>query len=469
MRRFLLLFILVALVAVAVGWFATDPGTVVLELRGWRIETSAGALALAVAVLVVACIVVWASFAWLAAAPARMRRWRTERRRRRGLKALAAGMVSVAAGDARGARRAARRAQLAESETPLTLLLNAQAAQLEGDDKAAEKFFHAMLARPETEFLALRGLLIQARNARQDDRALELAERAAKLRPDAGWTHQAVFDLAVREQQWRKAETALGQAVRHGAVGRDVGAQHRAALFLAEAAEAERKGFAVEALSLARRAQRADPDLVPAALARARFEVDQGSPRRARRILERAFARTPHPEIARAYLALAPASSENDNRERLRLAGRLLKAAPDAPEAFIAAAEEALAAKLWGRARKHVDDADARLDDQGRLVPARHFRLRAEIEEAECADAQAAALWLRRAAQAAPDPRWVCGACGETAPAWTPLCGRCHGFNTLAWRTPAPLAALGPRPEPGPGAGETVALPPASRRPAGDD
>jgi len=440
MRRFFLLLILVALIVIAVGWFASEPGSVAVQLRGWQVETSAGVLVLGVAFIAFACVVLWAVVAWLVAAPARLRRWRADRRRARGLRALAAGMVAVAAGDTKGARRAARRAQLAAGETPLTLLLGAQSAQLDGDAKAAEKFFTAMLARPETEFLALRGLLIQARNQGDGMRALELAERATALKRNAGWAQAAVFDLAVDQGQWKKAEGALAQAIRLGAVDKGLGVHHRAALLLAEARDAERTGFVVEALALSRRAERADGTLVAAALMRARLDAAQGSLRRARRTLLRAFARVPHPEIAQAYLGLADPGDQN--RERLRLAQKLLGAAPQAAEAHITAAEVALAVSLWGKARQHVDDADGCLAAEGYLVPARHFRLRAEIEEREHNDPAAAAQWLRRAAQAAPDPRWICGACGETAPAWAPVCGACGGFDTLAWRAPAPLAAL---------------------------
>ena len=47
------------------------------------------------------------------------------------------------------------------------MLLSAQAAQLTGDDAAARRYFSGMLEQPETAFLALRGLLLQAqRDAR---------------------------------------------------------------------------------------------------------------------------------------------------------------------------------------------------------------------------------------------------------------------------------------------------------------
>ena len=65
-------------------------------------------------------------------------RRRRERRRRAGYRALTQGMVAVAAGDPQEARRFARSADALLADPPLTLLLSAQAAQLDGDETAAK-------------------------------------------------------------------------------------------------------------------------------------------------------------------------------------------------------------------------------------------------------------------------------------------------------------------------------------------
>jgi HemY protein len=446
MIRVFVLIILMALTVGAVGWFAADPGAVVLDFRGWRLETTVGVLVLGVALVVAIAIVLWAGLHWVIAAPRRWRAWRAARRQSRGLKALAAGMVAVAAGDTKGARRAARRAALAEGETPLTLLLAAQAAQLEGDTEAARKFFTAMLAQPETEFLGIRGLLVQAGRDGDDTRALALAERAVKLRPDAGWAHAAMFELSVKTGAWKAAETALTRSVKRGGLTREQGNHHRAVLLLMQARDCERQGLISEALGLAKRAARAVPDLAPAALMRARLETGQGHAKRARRLLERAFADAPHPDIARAFLAFAEGAEEALVQDRLRLAARLLKRAPAAAEAHVTAAGAALEAQLWGKARQHLDDAEACLgtdEAPGSLAPARYFRLRARIEEAESGDARTAGQWLLRASNAPADPRWVCRACGEVSAEWHGVCGRCGGFDTMDWRSPAPVGVIG--------------------------
>src|SRR5208337_2920792 len=131
-----------------------------------------------------------------------------------GYRALTQGMVAVAAGEPREAQRFARRADLLLADPPLTLLLSAQAAQLDGDDAAAKKFFSAMLDRAETEFLGLRGLINQALRSGDRGTALYLAERAMVLRPNTGWVVESLFDLEVRQVRWEAAWKTLTQVAK---------------------------------------------------------------------------------------------------------------------------------------------------------------------------------------------------------------------------------------------------------------
>jgi len=81
-------------------------------------------------------------------------------------------------GDAEEAQKFARKADVLLAEPPLTLLLSAQAAQLNGDDQAAQRYFMAMIERKETEFLGLRGLIMHALRGGDEATALTLIERA---------------------------------------------------------------------------------------------------------------------------------------------------------------------------------------------------------------------------------------------------------------------------------------------------
>lgn len=451
--RLVLVLILAALVALGAGWLAAHPGTVRIVALGWELETGLAVAALALG-LVLALTALGAGLVFgLAGLPGRFRRWRESRTRSRAARALGRAMVALAAGESAAARRFSARAEAFPSLAPVARMLGVQAAQLEGDEAAAESGFRAMLDDPETEFLGLRGLLIQAGRRGDMARALAYAERAAALQPRAAWVQETLFELAVKAGLWKEAETALKRARRRKALAPPRAARHRAVLLYQQSVDAEARGFAVEALTLARRAVRAAPDLVPVALRLARLERLAGSSSRARKVLERAFVRMPHPDLARALLETAeseggtdptPAEEEALALARLRLAEVLVKRAPDHPEGHMAVAETASAARLWGEARRHLRQAEALHASLKLPLPARFWRLRASVLEAESGDPRAGDEARAQAGQAAADPRWLCESCGGESPGWSPFCPHCQAFDSLAWRRPDDLVRLVP-------------------------
>ena len=199
----------IGLVVAAAVWLAQLPGDVQLRLGNLVIEAPTGALL--VALLFFGLLAAFAYRFWLALrrTPQAMRFGRAGRRRERGYRALSLGMVAVAAGAADEAKRRAREADRLLDGAPLTLLLAAQAAQLDGDDSAARRFFQAMVDEPETSLLGLRGLMAQASRAGDRDEALAITARAQKERPGTPWVLEALFDLRTANGDWDGASAAL--------------------------------------------------------------------------------------------------------------------------------------------------------------------------------------------------------------------------------------------------------------------
>ena len=425
MARALWYFIKVAaLVAIAV-WIANRPGDVSIDWLGWRIETTVGILALAVFLLLVATALTYRLWRSLLRAPRAVTEAGRNRRRTAGYKALTRGMAAVAAGDQDEAGRQARKAGGLLGEPPLTLLLSAQAAQLGGDERAARGYFEAMLQRPETEFLGLRGLIMQAMRARDDARALALARRARDLRPNSAWVHDALFQLLSRAGDWRGAQALLESRPGGRGAARREGDRRRAAILVERSRAADADGRSDEALQQARKAQELDPDLVPAASWHAHLLARDGKAKRALKAVEAAWRNAPHPDLAAAY----GEALEGDALARVKAFERLHALRPDHVDSHIALAEAALAAKLWGEARNHLESAAA----EG--TPPRLCRLMARLEEAEKGDAVAARAWLDRATGL--DDTWHCGECGALTDRWCAVCGHCGAFGSLDWGPPA--------------------------------
>lgn len=431
-----LILFLVAAVALAWGviWVSDNPGQVSLNWGGWQVETSAGVLAGGVALLIVLVALGYRFWLFLTRAPGQITSAYRERRSRKGYLALTKGMVAVAAGDSEESRRQVQKADGLLGEPPLTLLLKAQSAQLNGDELAAERFFTAMLPDSEMEFLGLRGLLNQAAKRGDDAKALELARRAQALKPKSEWLAQTLFDLEARAGTW----LAAGEALKH--VGKLTSAtkgqyRHREAVVaLGESLDAEKNGDPVKALKLAERAVSLDTSLTAAALRLGELYLSRGNSSKAQGVVEKAWALMPHPDLAALYFQACKA---DDGLKKVTAAQKLLLLKPGAAEGHIALAEAALEAQLWGQARTHLGAA-IEAGCQTRKV----YTLLAGLEDQDRGDQDQARHWLARAATAPDDPAWVCGDCGHVDVNWSSHCPKCGAFDKMTWTTPQGISGV---------------------------
>jgi HemY protein len=458
MRALPALAVIAVLIAGAV-FVADRPGSVEVVWQGWRIDTSVAVLVLGIALIGALAAALFHVLRKIVGGPGAFMRARRERRRRDGYRALTQGMVAVAAGDAEEAHKFARKADVLLAEPPLTLLLSAQAAQLKGDEQAAKKYFTAMLDRAETEFLGLRGLLMQALRGGDERTALKLAERAKALRPRTPWVLSSLFELQARAGQWDAAEATLAEAAKRKALPPGDGRHHRAVLLHEKSRAAEAQGDQREALQHAAKAHALDPAFTPATLRYASLLSVSGRKRPALKALENGWRAAPHPAIAEAYGALL---AEEAPLARVKHFERLAAQNPGHPESHIAQAEAARAARLWGEARRHLEAAGASSAADAPPPTPRLCRMMAELEEAQHQDQAAARAWLARAAAtSALDPTYVCAACGAESPGWAPLCPACRAFASLRWRVPgtAIAAATGEVPRLAAGTGLMPPLP----------
>lgn len=262
-------------------------------------------------------------------------------RREKGLEALTRGFEAVAIGDGGAAMKQARIAQRNLEDAGVTRLLTAQAAQLAGDEAAARQSFTAMLAAPESEFLGLRGLFIQAERKGDQAAQRELADKAFRLKPGAPWAFATVFDAALERGAWREARDILAAGARSGALARDRAERAEAALLVADAHATAAAGDAKSALEEARRALRIAEGFTPAATLAARLLSSEGKRGKALKVLDRAYEIAPHIAIVDAYSSLY---SGDEAPRRAGALDALASRAPDAAPSVIARAAARLSA-----------------------------------------------------------------------------------------------------------------------------
>ncbi len=428
MIRFLIYVVEVAVVVAIAVWLADRPGVVSLDWEGWRIETSVGILALSVFLLAFASAALFATWRWFRRRP---REWSMRRRLSRqeaGLRALSDGLVAIASGDADNARKHTRRAESLLDHAPVTVLLEAQTAQIAGDEAAARATFERMTQNADTEFLGLRGLITDALREGDDERALTYARRAYALKPRTPWLVEAMVSLLSRAGEWREAQRLIEQSQKSKRTTTEQARHQQAALLTERARAAQSTGQTADAHAQARKANEMNPALVPAASLLARLVAEDGRAWRVRKFIEKSWLAAPHPDLRDAYLDLL--GPDAPPLDRYKTVETLVRSTSEHPESRLALARAALDANLWGEARRQLDELLA-------IAPtADVFRLRARLADDDTEDATLPAEWLELAANADSDRAWVCGDCGTVADDWSAVCGHCGAFATLGWAQP---------------------------------
>jgi len=238
--------------------------------------------------------------------------------------------------------------------------------------------------------------------------------------------------LQARAGDWQAARETLAAAVRRRALPAELARHHRGVVLYELSRAAEQQGELRRAAGLAARAQAQTPDLAEIAAHHARLLFALGRRRAAIKAIERAWRSAPHPDLARLYLDHAGDAGPLGRAASLQ---RLAARNPEAAESHLAIAEAALAAQLWGEARRHLTSAEAAAPPTG---PSRRLcLLMARLEESDDGNAAAGRVWLDRAVAAPPDPCYVCSQCVAESAAWHSLCPECGGFDTLRWVSPA--------------------------------
>jgi HemY protein len=427
MYRIILFLLLIALAAAGAAWVAEQTGDVALSWNGWRVHTTLPVFALALGVAIVAAMLAWSLLRALWRVPERLRRSRRERHRARGRHAITHGLLAIGHGDSTAARMHADVARRHAADDPLALLLHAQSAQLAGDRGAARQAFRAMAEREDTRLLGLRGLFIEAQRADDPVAAVGLAEEALKLSPASTWASHAVLGFRCARGDWSGALAILDNNLASGLIDKPAYRRQRGVLLTARALELETvdrdvsRETVMEAVKLA-------PTLVPAAVLAAKYQSEAHQTRRAMRIVEAAWLKHPHPDLADAYAHVKLGDSA---RQRLVRVETLAAKAPGHLESALAVARAAIDAAEFARAREALAPFIA-------APTQRVAMLMAEIERTEHGDSGKARAWTLRAVRALHDPVWT--ADGYVSDRWRPVSPVSGRLDAFQWQTP--LAAL---------------------------
>ncbi len=391
-------------------------------------------------------------------------------RERKGYQALTDGMMALASGEGRLALSRAQKAEKYLSQPELTTLLVAQAAEATGDGRRATEAYKRLLAGEKTRFVGVRGLLNQKLAEGDTDTALKLAEKAFAMKPKHAETQDILLRLQSEHADWKGARNTLGAKLKTGSLPRDVYRRRDAVLALQEARAIMDEDSSIEAREAAIEANRLSPDLIPAAAMAARGLIAKGDTRGATRVLKKAWAAHPHPDLAGAFAEIEPDESALARLKRFKT---LTSIKPEDEQTRLLQAELMVAAEDFPGARRALGDIVITHPTQ------RSLAIMAAIARGEGEDDQVVRGWLTRAMTAPRGPQWCCDKCHAVHAAWHPICDNCGGFDTLSWREATEMTGpsatgtellpliVGPKPAP-PAAAEVIDPDAMQERPVTD-
>ncbi|NUH66976.1 tetratricopeptide repeat protein [Sulfitobacter sp. S0837] len=437
--KIVLFVVLVAALAWGAGFLLESEGGIQLTVAGTEYTLGPLQSVIAVALLMLAVWVLLKIVALLSATwhflngdETALSRYFDRNRERKGYQALSDGLMALASGEGQVAMAKAAKADRYLKRPALTNLLTAQAAELAGDRRKAERTYRKLVEDEKTRFVGVRGIMKQKLAEGDTETALKLAEKAFALKPNHEETSDTLLKLQADKHDWSGARQTLQAKYKNGQLPRDVHKRRDAVLALSEARDVIAEGNSIEAREAAIEANRLSPDLVPAAVMAARGYIAQDKPRYASKILQKAWSVHPHPDLAAAFAEIQPDETPQQRIKRFRA---LTKSQPDHPETKMLLAELHIANEDFPEARRAL----------GNLVEtdpsARSVTLMAAIERGEGASDTVVKGWLTRALNVSRGPQWICENCHHIHAEWKPICENCKSFDTLEWKTP-PLSEV---------------------------
>lgn len=424
MLRLLIAFAAIAALSVASAWLAGNPGDVALHWREWRVDTSAAFLLLLCALSAVAFYLLILIIRLMVRGPKLLRQHKRQRNYALGLRAVTESLVALASSDVTGARKLTQRAQKYLGNAPITLLLSAQLAKLEGKDAETRTLLESMLEHSETRFLAARGLSEYHDRKQEAAQATPYAEQAFALHPKDPKALSTLISAYARQGRWQEAQAALAKA--RFTISRTERLRMEGMVCLLKAQMLSDSGEEESALAFARRAHKLLPEHAPAAALYVRLTDDVHGPETALGALKKAWKRAPHRQLADVWMALADILPQG---MALKAAQKASAHAPNDYESQLLLARAAVQAQSWDIARRALKTALAIQET------AEACTLMAELETKAYRDHEASARWKLKASQALPQAEWVCGACAHTAAQWHAHCPRCNAFDRMEWKT----------------------------------
>lgn len=344
MRLGLLLLIGLALGAVGAHWLLGDQGYVLVDIRGWTMETSVPGLVLAL----VALYLLLRLASWVVRAPRRAGRAIGDMRVRRSQRQLDKAFGAIAEGEwGRGERLLGRAAR-----GPASLAGYLSAARAAQEQDAPERRDEWLRLAYEADPGAGSAVLLTQAELQLDGGALEEALATLRQLDTVTDGHPRGLALQARVleklEDWPALEALLPRLRNRKVMDADRVARLETRVAQAQLAATEDNAALEAAWAGLSRGMRRRPELLQS-YARAALRV--GAADQAEPVLRRALKSSWEPALVSAYGQL----ETSDPASQLATAEKWLNERPEDAELLLACGRLCLRNELWGKARSYLE------------------------------------------------------------------------------------------------------------------
>jgi len=294
------------------------------------------------AAIILGIVVLWSLVIWVRLLPNRMKKGMGLRRGEHGLDAVEQALFAIESGDGAKALKKAKKASDLLERSTLTALISAKAAEIGGEHDSAHAHYTTLKDNTETEAAGLRGLAQLAESKGDLTSSVEIAKAAFETSKSSMWAFDLLYTSQTALYDWAGALETLAIADKRKLLGKAEIRRRRAVLLSADASALEAGDQQEEALEQAKRAAELSPGFAPGVALAARLLVKDRQTKKAAQIIEKAWAKNPHPALALAYRDLW---QDEPAKTITRKINTLIKANDKHRESKILTAEQALASE----------------------------------------------------------------------------------------------------------------------------
>ncbi|AIK96922.1 heme biosynthesis protein HemY [Candidatus Odyssella acanthamoebae] len=425
---FLILKLALAGILVAVAYYLPGEGNTQLRFVDYIIDIKTGALAAGCVAVIILTFYVFKFLAWVKQLPVKLKQQLQERRLRRAKECLLESYIAMSSGELDVALDMATKSKGLDKADVFHDIFEAQALFMAGEFEQAELKFDKLRHCKKTKFLGLRGLIsMRKKQNRQEETRLLLIE-ALKDRPHSVWVLKELLDHNLKHLEFDKANTVVEQLRITGHLDKQKSHRYQALVAWLRALQAKRSGDQSAFETYAHQSLKLDPKLTAATLELAQYYQGQGQSSKCIKTLERGYENLPHLDYLGVFQAVF---SQETTLDQYRLVENIIGKKLDHRASHVILATLAIAAKLWGQARLHINILNER---PTQLV----YSLLADLERAEHPNhSQTISDYLKLAVQGMPEGEWVCHNCHTTQLSWNVFCPSCQAFDQITWETQA--------------------------------